>query len=129
MFKDNHSFESRCQEATRILSKYPERIPIICEKLQSDTSIPKIDKIKYLVPCDLTIGQFIYVIRKRVKVEPEKAIFIFVDGIIPSSSELVSTMYQKHKDKDGFLYVTYSGENTFGNTTSKYYLNHQKNIF
>ena len=114
MFKTKNSFASRFEEASRVLSKYPERIPIICEKTSNDTSIPKIDKIKYLVPCDLTIGQFIYVIRKRVTIEAEKAIFIFVNGFIPSSSELISSVYEKHKDPDGFLYITYSGENTFG---------------
>ena len=27
---------------------------------------------------------------------------------------LMSSIYDDHKDADGFLYVTYSGENTFG---------------
>ena len=27
---------------------------------------------------------------------------------------IMSTMYDEKKDEDGFLYVTYSGENTFG---------------
>ena len=26
----------------------------------------------------------------------------------------MSSIYEDHKDDDGFLYVTYSGENTFG---------------
>jgi len=26
----------------------------------------------------------------------------------------MSAIYEEHKDEDGFLYVTYSGENTFG---------------
>jgi len=26
----------------------------------------------------------------------------------------MSSIYEDHKDEDGFLYVTYSGENTFG---------------
>jgi GABA(A) receptor-associated protein len=26
----------------------------------------------------------------------------------------MSTIYDENKDEDGFLYVTYSGENTFG---------------
>ena len=114
MFKETHSFEDRNREATRIREKYPDRIPVICEKSPNDTLIPKIDKIKYLIPCDLTIGQFIYVIRKRVNIAPEKAIFMFVNGMIPPSSELISRVYDKEQDDDGFLYVTYAGENTFG---------------
>jgi len=26
----------------------------------------------------------------------------------------MSAIYDEHKDEDGFLYMTYSGENTFG---------------
>jgi GABA(A) receptor-associated protein len=26
----------------------------------------------------------------------------------------MSSVYEDHKDEDGFLYITYSGENTFG---------------
>ena len=47
-------------------------------------------------------------------VSPEKAIFIFVNNVIPPSSSLLSQVYQEHADEDGFLYVTYSSENTFG---------------
>jgi hypothetical protein len=35
------------------------------------------------VPSDLTVGQFVYVIRKRIKLSPEKAIFIFVKNVLP----------------------------------------------
>jgi GABA(A) receptor-associated protein len=28
---------------------------------------------------------------------------------------LMSTVYEEQKDEDGFLYVQYSGESTFGN--------------
>lgn len=38
---------------------------------------------RYLVPGDLTVGQFVYVIRKRIKLTPEKAIFIFVNNVLP----------------------------------------------
>jgi GABA(A) receptor-associated protein len=47
------------------------------------SDIPTIDKKKYLVPSDMTVGQFIYVIRKRIKLSPEKAIFIFVNNVLP----------------------------------------------
>lgn len=41
-----------------------------------------------LFPCSsLPPGQFIYVIRKRIKLDPEKAIFIFVNDTIPQTCE------------------------------------------
>lgn len=63
---------------------------------------------------DLTVGQFVYVIRKRISVPAEKAIFIFVNNTLPPTAALMSTVYEQHKDEDGFMYMIYSGENTFG---------------
>jgi len=56
----------------------------------------------------------VYVIRKRIKLSPEKAIFIFVRNVLPPTAALMSAVYDEHKDEDGFLYIMYSGENTFG---------------
>ncbi|POY72748.1 hypothetical protein BMF94_4155 [Rhodotorula taiwanensis] len=112
-FKDEHVFEKRKAEAERIRAKYSDRIPVICEKAEK-SDIATIDKKKYLVPADLTVGQFVYVIRKRIKLSPEKAIFIFVDEVLPPTGALMSSIYEEHKDEDGFLYVVYSGENVFG---------------
>lgn len=78
------------------------------------SDVPDIDKKKYLVPQDLSIGQFMYVIRKRIKVSPEQAIFLFVENVLPPSPALLADVYEDHKDEDGFLYLTYSGEATFG---------------
>ncbi|WFD29152.1 ubiquitin-like protein atg8 [Malassezia sp. CBS 17886] len=112
-FKKEHSFEQRSAEAERIRLKYPDRIPVICEKADK-TDIPTIDKKKFLVPSDLTVGQFVYVIRKRIKLVPEKAIFIFVGDVLPATAAMMSAIYEEYKNEDGFLYVSYSGENTFG---------------
>lgn len=113
-FKKQHTFEKRKAEAGRIRAKYPDRIPVIAEKAPK-SDIPDIDKKKYLVPSDLTVGQFVYVIRKRIKLQPEKAIFVFVNNkTLPPTAALMSQVYKEHKDEDGFLYVTYSGESTFG---------------
>ena len=79
--------EKRQAEALRIREKYPDRIPVIVEKA-GRSDIPDIDKKKYLVPGDLTAGQFVYVIRKRIKLSPEKAIFIFVNNILPPTGML-----------------------------------------
>ena len=116
-FKDEIPFAMRKEEASRILSKYPDRIPIIIERSdECSDEIPIVDKKKYLVPNDITTGQFTYIIRKRIELEPEKAIFLFAgeDYTIPPSSSLISEIYNNYKDEDGFLYFTYSGENTFG---------------
>jgi GABA(A) receptor-associated protein len=111
-FKDKFSLTQRITESSKIISKYPERIPVICERI-GDT-VPDIDRKKYLVPGDLSIANFMYVIRKRIKLSPEISIFLFVNECMVPCSELMSKCYQEHKDQDGFLYIRYGGENTFG---------------
>ncbi|KAE9258818.1 hypothetical protein PR003_g35055, partial [Phytophthora rubi] len=69
-FKKEHPFEKRQAEAQHIRFKYSDRIPVICEKADS-SDIPDIDKKKYLVPADLTVDQFVYAIRKCIKVSRE----------------------------------------------------------
>jgi hypothetical protein len=80
------SAEKRKSEAERIRAKYPDRVPVICEKADR-SDIPDIDKKKYLVPADLTVGQFHYVIRKRIQLAPEKALFLFCSNTIPPNGK------------------------------------------
>lgn len=112
-FKEKFPLQKRKDEAIRIMKKYPDRIPIIVEKAEG-TEVPSIDKNKYLVPNDLTVGQFVYVVRKRIKLAPEQAIYLFVNNTLPPTSALMSQVYKEHKDPDNFIYFVYSGESTFG---------------
>lgn len=112
-FKEKFDFEKRLDESIRIKKKYPDRIPVIVEKAES-CNMPDINKHKYLVPDDLTVSQFIYVIRKRIKIKPEEAIFLFINNSLPASSSLMSDVYENNKDKDNFLYCLYQNESTFG---------------
>ena len=113
-FKDKYPLEKRKEEAEKIMNKYPGRIPVICER-SGLTNVPLIDKNKYLVPRDLTLGQFIHVIRKRLKLSSAKAIFLFINNrTIPPTSMTLGAIYEEYRSSDDFLYITYCGENTFG---------------
>uniref|UniRef100_A0A7N4P5D3 GABA type A receptor associated protein like 2 n=1 Tax=Sarcophilus harrisii TaxID=9305 RepID=A0A7N4P5D3_SARHA len=78
------STEHRCVESAKIRAKYPDRVPVIVEKV-SGSQIVDIDKRKYLVPSDITVAQFMWIIRKRIQLPSEKAIFLFVDKTVPQS--------------------------------------------
>ena len=114
LYKHQLPFEDRCCETRRILQKYPERVPIICEKATAQHSLPNIDKQKYLVPHELTAGQFIAIIRQRMNLTANEAIFLFVNNKIISTNSNMKQVYEQFKDPDGFLYVQYSKEKVFG---------------
>lgn len=114
-FKNKYSQDDRMNEAKRILAKYHDRKPIIVERLEQK-DMPNLDKNKYLVPIDLTFGQFLQIIRKRVNLSSEQALFMFVGEkmTMATCSELVSTVYADNADADGFLYVKVGTQETFG---------------
>lgn len=113
-FEKRFTFEERKSEAERIRLKYPDRIPIIVNIAAGDKSLPALDKKKYLVPQELTASQFLYVIRKRMKIPAEKGIFIFADKHVIQMSQIMLKIYNEHKAADGFVYFTIAAENTFG---------------
>lgn len=112
-FQEEHSFDKRSSEAAEIREKYPDRIPVIVERA-THSKVQEVDKKKYLVPSDITVGQFVYVIRKRIQLGSEQALYLYVNGILPPTSAPLSEIYQQQKDTDGFLYMTYAGESTYG---------------
>lgn len=100
------------KEAQHIRQKYTDRLPII---VQSRDSGIDLKKHKYLVPSDITMSQFMYVIRKRIQLNADKALFIFVNDTIPPSSSMMSLIFNEHVDSDiGMLVLVISKENTFG---------------
>jgi GABA(A) receptor-associated protein len=108
-------FDKKLTESNRIREKYPERVPVIVGKARGST-LNDIDKKKYLIPNDVTMGQFISIIRTRINISPDKAIFVFINNILPPTSSRMITLYEEMKNKDGFLYVYYNCESVFGNT-------------
>jgi GABA(A) receptor-associated protein len=113
-FKERYTFEERRAESTKILSKFPGRIPIIVERAVKSKDIPLIDKNKFLCPGDLTIGQFLFIVRNRIKLTSEKALFLFINDSLPPTNTLIKQVYNTFKNEDGFLYMSYCGENVFG---------------
>ena len=112
-YKQSFPFAQRQAEAQRIREKFPGRVPVIVEKAPR-SDVPIIDKKKFLVPADLTIGQFIFVVRKRLSLPPEKALFLFCENTLPTTSTFMKEIYASYASNDGFLYCTYSGESSFG---------------
>lgn len=112
-FKEEYTFQQRLEESRDILAKYPDRVPVIAERY-SKCELPQMEKKKYLVPRDMSVGQFIHILSNRLHLEPGKALFVFVKNTLPQTASLLDTIYQSYKDEDGFLYMCYSSEKTFG---------------
>ena len=122
----SRSLDKRLKDIELVRLKYKDRIPVIVFPMTKDT--PDIDAHKFLVPKDVTVGQFIHLIRLRISLKPEQALFVFATDIdattgngagggdvLMCASDLMQSVYQRyHNRTDDFLYVVYGIENTFG---------------
>ena len=114
-YKIDHNEEERKNESSRILRDYPNRVPIICE-VAPNSSLPPLIKTKYLVPYDMTINQFQFLIRRNLDLSKESALYLITSkGISLTGSKTMMEAYNNHKDKsDNFLYIHCDSEITMG---------------
>ena len=102
------------KEVEVIKSKYPNHIPVV---VNSKDKTIKLTKNKFLIGEDITIGQFMFILKKRISgsKNPSVAMYLFIDDKIFPASQMLSYIYNQHKDKStGMLFVKVCQENTFG---------------
>ena len=113
-FKKQHTFEQRQIESAKVIEKYADRLPVIVTRHKT-CKLKNIDKFKFLVPSNLSLGQFLFIIRKRIDLNEQEALFVFInETILAKTSDEFGSLYNLHKDEDGFLYISYCSENVFG---------------
>ena len=102
------------RELDTLHKKYPNHVCVFVQKSGRAADLPPLDKQKFLVPKDLTVGSFMFMIRKRMSLPAEKALFLFIGDTLPTSSATMAELYSLH-GCNGYLNVLYAGESTFGN--------------
>lgn len=113
-YRKEVEFDKRCVESLRIRQKFPDKVPIIAERAPRSSCV-ELEQRKFLVPNDINVMQLIYILRKRLKLTEAQALYIYPDSAIPPpTSMLISTLDAGNRDLDGFLYIHYDSENTFG---------------
>ena len=113
-YRKNASFDERKLKASIILKQHPDRIPVVVECSDQLQQIHPLKKNKFIVPFDLTLAQFIFVIRKHMKLDSAYAIFVFINNKLHPTTSIVGDIYSKEKDEDGFMYLDVFQESTFG---------------
>ena len=111
--KEKYSFEERKKDSKFLMEKNERCVPIIFEKGYKCQTI-QFKKSRFIVSLYITIGQLLYIIRNYYAIDPFVSLFLFINGNIPSNSSLILDVYNREKDEDGFLYIQYFTENTFG---------------
>lgn len=80
-------------------------LQVIVERYYKETDLPILDKKKFLVPQEVTLSQFLQIIRNRMKLTPSKALFLLINNrTMISISRTVGEIYEEYKNQDSFLY-------------------------
>jgi len=130
------TLEERIVYSKKLLSKYSDRIPIVIEK----SEFMELQNYKYLLPRNLLVSEFMCIIKTKMNkaLDEKKAIFTFVKSFQPKAendrssiggtcksnaegnynlvpmNQTIQEIYNIHKNEDGFLYIKFGVENTFG---------------
>lgn len=99
--------QQKRDDVLRLLKRYPDKIPVYVEGITQN---------KFLVPYDITVAQFLYMLREKVLMTPTESIFVFFGKrkeIMPSNM-IIREIYDRLKDDDDMLYAFYAKENVFG---------------
>lgn len=106
--------EERQARSLRLIKRFPTKYPVIIDR--ASRFDPHLEKHKFLVDADTTISQMMHLLRKNIKLSPEKGMYFFSEGILLSGNTTIGHL--RHvcslKYNDGFTYLFYSVENTFG---------------
>ena len=113
-YKKTFTKVMRTKESEDIKEKNPNSIPVICEKAPK-SKIKEIDKTKFLIKKTLYLQQFIGILRKKLDLSSNDALFLLVKGKVALvGNETFAQIYDKYKDDDGFLYIYYASEQVWG---------------
>lgn len=111
------SLETRIDQANRILqTSHNKCVPVYIEgENVADIEENKINAAKFNISREITIYQFLQIIRRKMIIPPTKGLYLFVNNseIIPTH-KTIGQIYDKFVSNDKHLYITYAFEETFG---------------
>lgn len=114
-FKKEYTFEQRKDDTDKVMQKYKNRVPVYLYKGKFNRTMEEYEKKKFLVSEDMKFYVFTDTIRNTYKIDKNQSIYYMInDKVMIEMTSTLGMLYRRYKDDDGYLYLSYYGENVFG---------------
>ncbi|KHJ42294.1 microtubule associated protein 1A/1B, light chain 3 [Trichuris suis] len=132
-FRERRPYGVRVREVEEIRRKYPDKVPVrfqfaflllhlyfdifgvVIERFDGERYLPLLDRCKFLVPDHVTMTELMQIVRRRLQLHPDQALFLLVnEKSLVSHTVSMAELYEMEKDSDGFLYIVYTSQPGFG---------------
>lgn len=101
-------------KARDVAQKHPTKIIVVVHR--SAGTVLKLRRRKFVVPCEVTLSEFVCIVRKHSALMPSEAFFLFekTSRRMVSGSSTIQELALRHVDGDRILHMEYCTENAFG---------------
>merc|ERR1712183_791179 len=115
-YKSEKTFEERIKNASKYLAKYPDKVPIILYSMEQEQKEKLIKQEKYLISGKHNIFVLVKQILTKSCLPADQTLYLYVKHgeVMLQNQDQIDTVYNKYKDKDKFLYISYSTIPTLG---------------
>jgi GABA(A) receptor-associated protein len=107
------SLEERQEKSKSFRERHPNHIPVlVTEHKKSEVKGPSLLKFNVSKACK--IAEVIMSIKQKTNPTSTAAIYVYVNNEVCNPSQSIVDIDSKYRNEDGYLYLVYSTENTFG---------------
>ncbi len=100
--------EEKLELGRSLLLQHPDRLPVIIK------SPIKLRICKFLCPKEIPIYKLIIEIRERNILAQNESLHVFAKNTLLLPTMMLGLVHEKYKSDDGFLYLNFAKENSFG---------------
>lgn len=119
---DSLSLEERKAAFERVGKAHPDCIPVIVKPGGPEGTFKEKLPMKYLLPFDAQALSLMQKIRNSLKLLQEEALFFFIETkgwsgvnvVLLQPMTLMADLQKQYAQEDGFVYIRFFKENTFG---------------
>ncbi len=95
------------------MKENPSKVPVVMIHIGDGDSELELGNPRFLFPRDFTLDQVSTIIRRKLELDKNTALFMYLKNRLVKGKQL-HELYDQYKDTDNVLYLCYSRERTLG---------------